>query len=99
MTLVDYKKRGGRVGLLEEFLLDTIDRFPIGDRQVARHVLFELARRSPTISQRVDLPTLAKTAPQPARVGSMLKRLEELGFVNPAKTARTAPTRQSSPTN
>lgn len=82
VTLQDYRKRGGRTGLLEEFLLDTIDRFPSGDRQVARHVLFELARRSPTISQRVGLSSLAQTAPQPDRVETILGRLDELGFVN-----------------
>ena len=86
VTLNDYRKRGGRTGLLEEFLLDTIDRFPTGDRQVVRHVLFELARRSPTISQRVDVPTLARTAPQPDRVGLVLDRLDELGFVNLRKS-------------
>ena len=82
VTLQDYRKRGGRTGLLEEFLLDTIDRFPSGGRQVARHVLFELARRSPTISQRVGLSSLAQTAPQPDRVETILRRLDELGFVN-----------------
>ena len=86
VTLDDHRKRGGRTGLLEEFLLDTIDRFPSGDRNVARHVLFELARRSPTISQRVDVPTLARTAPQPERVGPVLDRLDELGFVNLRKS-------------
>lgn len=82
VTLTDYRRRGGRVGLVEEFLLDTVDRFPAGDRQVVRHVLFELARRSPTVSQRIDVPTLAKTSPQPERVAPVLKRLDELGFVN-----------------
>jgi hypothetical protein len=80
VTLEDYITRKGRAGLLEEFLLNTIDLFPAGDREVARSVLFELAR--PTVSERVGVAALTDKAPRHERVTAVLGRLDELGFVS-----------------